>query len=73
MRVTYMRVYWVLEMFFVELHVDRLGFALLRSAPHYPSKRTRLDVSLVVTSPHVGERGAMKGDVRHRSRPPTES
>jgi len=35
---------------FVELHVDRLGFALLSSAPHYPSKRTRLDVSFLLIS-----------------------
>jgi hypothetical protein len=46
-----------LEMFFVKLDVDRLRLALCRSTPHYPSKRTRLNVSLLVIFTHVEKRG----------------
>ena len=51
-----------LEMLFIELDVDSLGFALLRSTPHYPSKRTRLKVSLLVISIHYRKPGVERED-----------
>jgi len=38
---------------FVELHVNRLGLAFLRSAPHDSSKWARLDVSLRLFSAYT--------------------
>jgi hypothetical protein len=40
-------------MLFIELDVDSLRLALLRSTPYNPSKRTRLDVSLRLISAYT--------------------
>ena len=42
-----------LEMFFIELDIDSLGFAFLRSAPHDSSKWARLDVSFRLISAYT--------------------